>query len=311
MQLLWCLLNWLKGGDVTRVQISHASVLRYFRTWTNKLANSPRGRLWWMEEHGVNWTLPDSTCIQFCVKDSVSLFTKHCQRDMKWKHPHRGWRRCCWSDYFKLLLAGRLSSSLKAQLNMSADGWKGLWCKEQRDGRKSPSWLAEWKFECWQTEGYDRNGTSITRLMTAVHLRSSFQKINKYSRISLHGRTASLGSVKDSVLARPDLLFLASLLLLLVRESRASFSATLSGVDFGHDLAICLYSYFISLKSHKRRRIILFFCFNVLVFATEPEMGFVDLFYTLEMTNISLKLTSMRKFIFFLILIEFGHRRLL
>lgn len=136
--------------------------------------------------------------------------------------------------------------------------------------------------------------------MTAVHLRSSFQKINKYSRISLHGRTAYLGSVKDSVLARPDLLFLASLLLLLVRESRASFSATLSGVDFGYDLASCLYSYFISLKSHKRRRISFFF-FNVLVFATEPEMGFVDLFYTLEMTNIFLKLTSMRKFIFFLI----------
>lgn len=30
-------------------------------------------------------------------------------------------------------------------------------------------------------------------------------------------------------------------------------------------------------------------------------MGLVDLFYTLEMTNIFLKLTSMRTFIFFLI----------
>lgn len=139
-----------------------------------------------------------------------------------------------------------------------------------------------------------------------------FKKKKKYSRISLHGRTASLGSVKDSVLARPDLLFLASLLLLLVRESRASFSATFSGVDFSHDLASCLYSYFISLKSHKRRRRrISFFFFYVLVFSTEPEMGLVDLFYTLEMTNIFLKLTSMRTFIFFLIWVEFGQRWLL
>lgn len=53
----------------------------------------------------------------------------------------------CSSDYFNLLLAGRLSSSLIAQLNMSADGWKGFRCKEQRDGKKSPSWVAGWKFE--------------------------------------------------------------------------------------------------------------------------------------------------------------------
>lgn len=56
------------------------------------------------------------------------------------------------------------------------------------------------------------------------------------------------------------------------------------------------------LSSHiKEEEFVFFFFFNVLVFATEPEMGFVDLFYTLEMTNIFLKLTSMRKFIFFLI----------
>lgn len=70
--------------------------------------------------------------------------------------------------------------------------------KNKRDDEKSPAWTPEWKFKCCQTEGYDWNGASIMRLMTAVQSRSSFQK---NSRISLRGRTASLCVVKDAVLA--------------------------------------------------------------------------------------------------------------
>lgn len=70
--------------------------------------------------------------------------------------------------------------------------------RNKRDDEKSPAWMTEWTFKSWQTEGYDWNGTSITRLMTAVWSRSSFQK---NSRISLRGRTASLCVVKDAVLA--------------------------------------------------------------------------------------------------------------
>lgn len=65
--------------------------------------------------------------------------------------------------------------------------------------------------------------------------------------------------------------------------------------------AVFILTLYLSSHIKEEEEGLLFFFFNVLVFATEPEMGLVDLFYTLEMTNIFLKLTSMRTFIFFLI----------
>lgn len=45
----------------------------------------------------------------------------------------------CSSYCFNLVLASRLATFSKVQLNLSADGWKGFNCKEQRHNKIYPT----------------------------------------------------------------------------------------------------------------------------------------------------------------------------
>lgn len=113
----------------------------------------------------------------------------------------------------------------------------------------SASWMEVWVLTNWRLWlQWDLNCAADD----SCPLEEFFKKKKKLSRISLQCITGSVGTVKDSVLAHHDLLFLHTLLLLLVPE--LLFSTRFSGVDFSHDLASCLYGYFLYFESRMGRR---------------------------------------------------------